>query len=717
MRSLRWLSAVLGLALVGGCSTADRKTLSGEQGTEEGLEFVQPGKEDNFLAPTAQEYMVEGVSTVKIESYLSGASEEKKLARVHELIGYKHVVIGWFLNTYLVEKSSGDSNASYGGFHALTKNGSYEEWGIEALDDITYQFTFRQEFGGKLNVMDKLPTTTGEDGREQFNLILGKISNDEMSQLELNNEWYRRSPWSSFSPDKVDTSRLENITLSVWPEPRSTDAWVDYNRLFEDGKLTMAVHFGWDYHQEYHIKHSRDVYNWLVSEEGFSSPVDSYDAYTRTSGPLTKTIMANGKPVQAEISLFWGKPGTETDPDTHAGGKMLEADMLESFRTRDVIMFSGHSGPFYGFALANWRKTDEGDIDDSEVPSIDMPSDRYQVVVAEGCDTYGLGQAFRMNPNKLNMHNLDVITTTSYSNASTAAAVRDSITAIIGTDSYENHRPLTYGGWLKDLDDNSYWFTTMYGVHGIDDNPNVHPYAVVENLCRECQSNADCGGTGNACVKLPSGEPVCTYQCTSNLGCKDGFECMKTQSGGTLSTGHCAPKGLSCTVEPETIGAGMMINEVLASPLKPNGDANGDGTINGREDEFVELFNASNEAIDISGWMVADSVMTRMVFPAGTTVAPGQPVVVFSGGIETAFSGLDGVVVFVAPSGLVLNNTGDMVTLTDANSSIVDEMRYGAEGSKGASLTRETDGDINASWVSHEPEKYSPGRRSDGSPF
>jgi hypothetical protein len=52
--------------------------------------------------------------------------------------------------------------------------------------------------------------------------------------------------------------------------------------------------------------------------------------------------------------MFFGKPGTNTDPDTDAGGAVLENLAVDSLKTKDVIIYSG---PFYGFALANWRKT------------------------------------------------------------------------------------------------------------------------------------------------------------------------------------------------------------------------------------------------------------------------------------------------------------------------------------------------------------------------
>ena len=110
--------------------------------------------------------------------------------------------------------------------------------------------------------------------------------------------------------------------------------------------------------------------------------------------------------------------------------------MRDSLAHRDVIVYGGHSGPFYGFALANWRMTDEGDLDDSELASVQMPSDRYQIVVADGCDTYQIGAAFGRNPAHPDLANLDVVTTTSFSDASEPTTIQDFITRLIERDGY-----------------------------------------------------------------------------------------------------------------------------------------------------------------------------------------------------------------------------------------------------------------------------------------
>ena len=44
--------------------------------------------------------------------------------------------------------------------------------------------------------------------------------------------------------------------------------------------------------------------------------------------------------------------------------------------------------------------TDEGDLDDAEMPFVDMPADKYQIVFGEGCDTLMIGPALLDNINK-----------------------------------------------------------------------------------------------------------------------------------------------------------------------------------------------------------------------------------------------------------------------------------------------------------------------------
>jgi predicted extracellular nuclease len=164
----------------------------------------------------------------------------------------------------------------------------------------------------------------------------------------------------------------------------------------------------------------------------------------------------------------------------------------------------------------------------------------------------------------------------------------------------------------------------------------------------------------------------------------------------------------------------LVINEILADPAGDlTGDANGDGVRSSHEDEFVEIVNNSDDAIDISGWTLADGYDVRHTFPAGTIVSARCGIVVFGGGAPSGPFG--GMLVQTASSGaLGLNNTGDTITLSDGATEEV-AVAYGSEGSRDQSLTR--DPDLTGSFVLHttatgsDRALFSPGTLIDGASF
>jgi hypothetical protein len=110
----------------------------------------------------------------------------------------------------------------------------------------------------------------------------------------------------------------------------------------------------------------------------------------------------------------------------------------------------------------------------------------------------------------------------------------------------------------------------------------------------------------------------------------------------------------------------IRIEEVLADPPSgAAGDANQDGERSGFADEFVELFNADQRPVDISGWTLSDDdtkAERRFAFPPGTTIDPGQRLVLFGGGTSERSGDRfidDGRI------GNGLTNTGDTIVLYD----------------------------------------------------
>ncbi len=150
----------------------------------------------------------------------------------------------------------------------------------------------------------------------------------------------------------------------------------------------------------------------------------------------------------------------------------------------------------------------------------------------------------------------------------------------------------------------------------------------------------------------------------------------------------------------------VLISEVLADPASVGGDANKDGFVSSAGDEFVELYNASGERVDLTGWSIHDAIAERHVFKMGSLLDPWSTVVVF-GGSPVLFT--DPSWYAASSGGLSLNNTGDAVRLFDPHRTLIDEFRFGAEGGKDVSLIRihpRYDSQVAASLG----EAFSPGR-------
>lgn len=166
---------------------------------------------------------------------------------------------------------------------------------------------------------------------------------------------------------------------------------------------------------------------------------------------------------------------------------------------------------------------------------------------------------------------------------------------------------------------------------------------------------------------------------------------------------------------------GLVINEVLYDPASDiTGDANNDGVRDPLADEFAELFN-SNPELDISGYTLSDAAMVRHTFPAGTILPSKGVIVVFGGGNPTGTFG--GAIVQTASEGqLNLNNAGDVLTLKDAQGTVLAVFDInGLSGNPDESYTRTPD--ITGAFERHSRipaangALFSPGTRVNGANF
>lgn len=161
-----------------------------------------------------------------------------------------------------------------------------------------------------------------------------------------------------------------------------------------------------------------------------------------------------------------------------------------------------------------------------------------------------------------------------------------------------------------------------------------------------------------------------------------------------------ASSGFTSTIEKSgaiKIGKGVVLNEILYNPKSTDQSPS--------NKEFIELYNNSNIAIDITGWKVSEmSGSTEQKYTITT-----------SGGSNTAapYNGStiispNGWITLILSDTSALNNTGDTVRLYDATNNKLDEYTYTGNKPQGFSDARIPNG-IGA-WVDPIP---TPGESND----
>jgi len=132
----------------------------------------------------------------------------------------------------------------------------------------------------------------------------------------------------------------------------------------------------------------------------------------------------------------------------------------------------------------------------------------------------------------------------------------------------------------------------------------------------------------------------------------------------------------------------LVINELLVDGAV-DGDPNGDGTLDGVEDEFVEIANVADATVALDGVTFVEidfPFLPRHTFGPDTYLRAGEAIVLFGGGDVSAL-GEPFVQFLVAQNddpgianGLSLKNTGDVLTLVAADgATVITELAYGDE--------------------------------------
>jgi len=223
-------------------------------------------------------------------------------------------------------------------------------------------------------------------------------------------------------------------------------------------------------------------------------------------------------------------------------------------------------------------------------------------------------------------------------------------------------------------------------------------------------------------------EPVPTPDTGSADTASDDTGAVDTASEDTGTVDTAAPPSVYDT--SAFVSEPVVVNEFLADPDLVAGDANCDGIIDPYDDEFIEIVNRGEEAIDLTGVTLSDSYSVRHVI-GSVTLMKNQVLVVFGGGtplldgssassdshcrdvtswafIETATTG-----------GLALSNTGDDITVTHPSGVVLTSLSYGDEASMNESVVRIPELS-DESFVGHTTvvsTLFSPGTRVNGTPF
>ena len=115
----------------------------------------------------------------------------------------------------------------------------------------------------------------------------------------------------------------------------------------------------------------------------------------------------------------------------------------------------------------------------------------------------------------------------------------------------------------------------------------------------------------------------------------------------------------------------IVINEVMYQ-ARPQYEQAPDIPFAESEEEWIELYNRSQQTVDLSGWSLSDAV--RFEFPQGTLLGPDQYLVVARSADQLAALHPD--IVIVGEFSARLSDSDERIQLLDAQLNLADEVHY-----------------------------------------
>ena len=142
---------------------------------------------------------------------------------------------------------------------------------------------------------------------------------------------------------------------------------------------------------------------------------------------------------------------------------------------------------------------------------------------------------------------------------------------------------------------------------------------------------------------------------------------------------------------PQFVSAQIVINEIMYNPRAQQGDD--------WNQEWIELFNTTDQEQDVGGWTFSDASGTTFTLPGGTTIPANSYLILAVNDTEFTTFYTSATPQFPLPDGvevldwgtfaLNLNNDVDTLTLENASSTVIDRVSY----DDGGSWPTEPDGD------------------------
>lgn len=447
------------------------------------------GKSDNYIATSAQEYILSGSASVELPEEFDTLPEADQQTTLDELVADRTSEVTRAAQSR-IDDLVDDAN------DGLRERNPDEEDLVEyfiyvkpsyrggtasepTVADGMAAFDFQMELVGSLQLIE---IVDGGDGDLSF-------------EVELDGE---------VMPVAIDTSP-------------STDAFPKYDELLADGVYDIAIHFGGDYNEErYDLETAKWTVEYLLENGWQHDSVSSFEDLWYDSGPFKRTLSIDGRQIEAHVYVYHAN----MDDDAEADQELLRSLVETSVAERDVVIYSGHAGANAGMILDYDPRYE---FDDSEFDDVEMRDD-YQIFVFDGCNSYRTYvDALMENPSK-SFDNTDVVTTV---NTTPFSAGYEIINRFVHwltlADEEGRHIPVSWNTMLRGVNDS--FPDVHYGVHGIDQDPKLAPNGGGATMCQPCTSDADCGGGGNYCVDYEDGA-ACSVACTTSEACGDGYSCV-----------------------------------------------------------------------------------------------------------------------------------------------------------------------------------------------